>query len=268
MGMINHLIFDGKSSLDYGVYIGGQGTFNAPQRDVTKVSVPGRNGDLIMDNGRYLNIKVAYNIVVMEEFKEKTDAIREWLLKPTTYVRLEDTYHPGEYRMAVVSGGLDFETSAFNATGKTTVIFDCKPQRFLKSGEVFTPLIDISDPEQDFLARAKAFNPTPFSAKPVFRVFPKGDADTYETGVAYLEVNEKQFHISFLRRDIYGLSEVDYVDIDCELMDCYCRDMNCNPLVEMQPAGDFPEIGQGLTEVKWNKESSDGVNIMGRWWTI
>lgn len=132
---LNYFVFDGESSLDYGVYIGGQNTYNAPERDVTKVSIPGRNGDLIQDNGRFLNVQVPYTIVVMDEFRDKTDAIKAWLLSKTGYCKLADTYHPGTYRLARVTGGIDFETSAFNATGKTQVIFDCKPERFLDSGD-------------------------------------------------------------------------------------------------------------------------------------
>ena len=132
---MNYFIFDGESSLDYGVYIGGQNTFNAPQRDVSKVAIPGRNGDLVQDNGRFLNVQVPYNIVVMDDFRDKTDAIKAWLLSKKGYCKLVDTYHPGTYRMARVAGGINFETAAYNSTGRTQVIFDCKPERFLDSGD-------------------------------------------------------------------------------------------------------------------------------------
>lgn len=132
---MNYFIFDGESSLSYGVYIGGQNTFNAPQRDVSKVAIPGRNGDLVQDNGRFLNVQVPYNIVVMDDFRDKTDAIKAWLLSKKGYCKLVDTYHPGTYRMARVAGGINFETAAYNLTGRTQVIFDCKPERFLDSGD-------------------------------------------------------------------------------------------------------------------------------------
>ena len=53
--MINYFTFDGKTSTDFGMYISGSGTYNAPERDVTTYNIPGRNGDLIVDNGRFLN---------------------------------------------------------------------------------------------------------------------------------------------------------------------------------------------------------------------
>lgn len=64
--MINSFTFNGVSSETIGLYVGGQNTFGAPQRDVTKISIPGRNGDLVRDNGKFLNSEISYNVVAME----------------------------------------------------------------------------------------------------------------------------------------------------------------------------------------------------------
>ena len=50
--------FAGRSSKDFGIYLSGSGVFNAPERDVETISIPGRSGDLILDNGRFKNISV------------------------------------------------------------------------------------------------------------------------------------------------------------------------------------------------------------------
>ena len=47
------IIFGGVDSSDYGIYISGTGTYNAPERAVEFVTVPGRNGAIAMDQGRY-----------------------------------------------------------------------------------------------------------------------------------------------------------------------------------------------------------------------
>lgn len=133
--MINSFTYNGKNTAELGLYVGGQHTFGAPQRDVTKVAIPGRNGDLVRDNGRFLNSEIMYNIVAMNEFAESAKNVRNWLMRSSGYHRLEDTYDPDHFRMARVAGTVDFETGAYNATGKTQVTFDCMPQRFLKSGE-------------------------------------------------------------------------------------------------------------------------------------
>lgn len=241
---VNYFIFNGESSLDYGVYIGGQGTYNAPQRDVKKVSIPGRNGDLILDNGRFLNIQVSYPIVVMDEFRDKTDAIRAWLSKPVTYARLEDTYHPDEYRMAMLTGGIQFETSAFNKTGKAVVTFDCKPERFLKSGEI-PVMIFPGDTVQ---------NPTRFESKPLIHVTIEQSGNKSGT----VTIGNQTITLT-------NISE-GYVDIDCALMDCFCGAANMNGKVSLGNGG-FPVLPPGKTGVSRTGAVNDIV-VTGRWWTV
>lgn len=243
---LNYFIFDGESSLDYGVYIGGQGTYNAPQRDIKKVSIPGRNGDLIMDNGRYLNAEVSYNIIVMDNFRHKTDAIRAWLSKPITYARLEDTYHPDEFRMGMLTGGVIFETGAFNKTGKATITFDCKPERFLKSGEI--PIV-IKDDEE---LSGKIINPTKYPCKPLIRVNLKAGQTT-----GTVTIGNQAIVIS-------GASG--YVDIDSALMDCYKGAVNCNSQITLGSDG-FPIFEPGETGISYSS-TIDSITITGRWWTL
>lgn len=138
--MNNHKItFGGIDSSTYGVYISGSDTFSAPERDVRYVQVPGRNGDLIIDNGRWNNITVTYPAFIPNTFESNVDAFRAAMMLKTGYHRLEDTYHPNEYRMASFSYGLNpSNITAYRRFGEFALTFNCKPQRFLKSGE--TPL--------------------------------------------------------------------------------------------------------------------------------
>lgn len=235
---INHFVFNGQSSLEYGVYVGGQGTYNAPQRDVTKITVPGRNGDLIKDNGRWLNIQVPYNIVVMDEFLDRTNDIRAWLCETTDYARLEDTYHPDYFRMARFSNSLEFETSAFNRTGKATVIFDCKPQRWLKTGEQAVSMAN----------GGNIFNPTRFSSRPLIRIIGSGNG-TVTVGNYTIAVTDMST----------------YIDVDSEIQDCYIGSTSANNKVTLS-AG-FPLLVPGNTTVSWTGGVTD-VDITGRWYTI
>lgn len=239
---LNYFIFNGESSLDHGMYIGGQATFNAPQRDVSKISIPGRNGDLIRDNGRFLNIQVTYNIVVMKEFRQRTAEIREWLKSVTSYSRIEDTYNPDFYRMGVVTGGIDFETSAFNATGKAQITFDCKPERWLKSGEDALVYDDFS--ENRYITNLNGFD-----SKPLIRVFGNGTC---------------RFSIWNYSVKIDNVSE--YVDIDCEIMDCYKGAINMNNNVTLNSYG-FPTIKKGKSRVTISGNTT-GLEITPRWWTV
>lgn len=132
--MKNYFVFNGKSTLDFGVTISGGGTYSSSSRDVEYVSVAGRNGDLIIDNGRWSNDTVYYDCFIVDKFKANLRALRDWLNTDSNYHRLEDTYHLTEYRLASFSSSI--EPSVFqNSSGSFTINFSCKPQRFIKDGD-------------------------------------------------------------------------------------------------------------------------------------
>lgn len=236
---INSFTYNGVSSETLGLYVGGQQTFGSPQRDVTKVSIPGRNGDLVRDNGRFLNAEIAYNVVAMSDFKNKAKRVRNWLMSAKGYQRLEDTYQPDHFRLARVSGAVDFETGAYNLHGKTQVVFDCMPQLWLKSGET----------AQTFSASGTINNPTAFDAKPLIRVNGSGDCS--------VTIGNQIITIS----DVNG-----HVDIDCETMNCYNGIENCNSKVTLGSQG-FPVLPPGNTGVDF-AGGTTSVEITPRWWEL
>ena len=135
--------FDGENSADYGLYISGNSVYNAPNREIDMISIPGRNGQLAIDMGRYENITVTYPAFVFadtqEEFREKIRRIRNWLCSKTSYQRLMDEYNPESFRLGLYKSGLEVEPIFYNRCGEFEMSFDCKPQRFLFTGEeVFT----------------------------------------------------------------------------------------------------------------------------------
>lgn len=161
--IFKRLYFDGTSSGDFGVYISGAGTFNAPARDIEMVSIPGRNGALALDRGRFENIEVTYKAglfgVDEADFAEAISEFRNFLCSRSGYVRLEDDYNPDEYRMAVYKSGLDVKADVLKA-GEFDLVFDCKPQRWLKSGETAVTVAS-----GDTLT-----NPTLFESSPLLEV--------------------------------------------------------------------------------------------------
>lgn len=158
------LTFDGEQSGDYGLYITGAGTFNAPQRDVEMVTIPGRNGSFAHDRGRFENIEVTYPAGVYgsdeSDFADKIADIRAWLCSKKGYVRLTDEYNPNEYRLAVYKSGLEV-TPALLKAGEFDLVFECKPQRFLTSGETAQTIAASGD---------TLTNPTRFNARPMLEV--------------------------------------------------------------------------------------------------
>lgn len=132
------LSFDNVSSRTYGVYITGEAVYNAPGRDVEMVEIPGRNGSFALDKGRFQNIEVSYPAGIFADnetdFAEAISDFRNFLCSRRGYVRLTDEYNPNEYRMAIYKSGLEVTPAQLKA-GEFEITFDCKPQRWLTSGE-------------------------------------------------------------------------------------------------------------------------------------
>lgn len=156
--------FDGVSSANYGVYLTGEGVFNAPERDVEQIEIPGRNGNFALDQGRFKNISVTYKAGMYgtdeSTFATKISNFRNWLCSKKGYCRLEDDYNSGEYRMAVYSKGLDVDPTQLIA-GEFEITFECKPQRWLTSGETESSSI----PNNGIIS-----NPTLFDSSPLLSI--------------------------------------------------------------------------------------------------
>lgn len=149
MAMFKDFTFDGENSKDYGVYISGEAVYDAPDRSMDMVQIPGRNGALALDNGYYNNINVTYPAGCFaddqEDFAAKLSRIRNMLASRHRYCRLEDSYHPDYFRLALYRSGLDVSPVAMNRAGRFNITFDAKPQRFLKTGEEIQAL-DADEP--------------------------------------------------------------------------------------------------------------------------
>lgn len=141
--IFKNLTFDGISLKEYGVYISGEAVFDSPTREVEMITIPGRNGSFALDKGRFNNITVTYPAGIYAtnetEFAEKVSTLRNLLASRKGYCRLTDEYNPDEFRLGVYKAGLELDPTHYNEAGRFELSFDCKPQRFLFSGEeVFT----------------------------------------------------------------------------------------------------------------------------------
>lgn len=155
---------------EYDVYISGDAVFNSPARDVEMIEIPGRNGAYALDKRRYKNIDVTYPAGLgtknEAEFRRKIEDLRNALSSKVGYQRLEDDYNGEEYRLAVYKSGLDVNPTMLRA-GQFDIVFDCKPQRFLKIGEIETPVT----------SGGILTNPTLFESHPLILVDGYGEFD-------------------------------------------------------------------------------------------
>lgn len=236
--MRNFIVFNGKSFLDYGVYISGAGTFDAPERDTEQIEIPGRNGTLTLDHGRYKNLPVKYPAFIIHDFNTNLEGLRNFLLTQTGYGRLEDTYHPDEFRKAKISRGFTTKPIAELYAGEFDIEFDCYPQRFLKAGEK----------EVTFTAAGNLHNRYMTEAKPLIRAYGTG---SFSVGGITVQIT----------------SANSYTDIDCELQEAYKDTLaiNRNSSVILTN-GTFPSLKPGDNAVTLSGITK--LEIMPRWWVL
>lgn len=131
----HYFIFGDVDTRDYGIVVSNDNGFDSPERDVEEIEIPGRNGTLLLDNGRYKNQVLTYNCILRSDFADQMDAFRAAVCAQFGYQRIEDSFHPDIYRMGRVRGEIKAKAGSRYENGTFDVDFDVKPQKFLKSGE-------------------------------------------------------------------------------------------------------------------------------------
>lgn len=240
--MSNQFYFDGHACGEFNIICSNGGTYDAPERDVTVVEVPGRNGDLTIDNGRWRNMAVTFPCYVRKGFAAMAPQIRAWLHGAAGYRRLEDDAHPYEYRMARFVSAMKFEPMYIDKEAELEITFSCAPQRFLKSGEDW--LVPASG--------AAIHNPTAFVALPLIWVKALSGVTVDSTTIS---VGGTSFTLS----DMTGQRRY----IDCEIQRAYWGTTSKDSTM----TGDFPALAPGDNTVTYDSTAVE-VQIQPRWWTL
>ena len=118
--------------------------------------------------------------------------------------------------------------------GEFDLTFNCKPQRFLKSGEDAIT----------FTSGGSVLNETMQTAKPLLRVYGTG---TFSIGGATMTISSANV----------------YTDIDCDLMNAFKGTTNCNGNISgtfaaLAPGDNAITLGSGITKIE----------ITPRWWVL
>ena len=236
MGIV---IFNGISSNDLHIQVQTEPDYDFPEKDYEVTHVPGRNGDIVIDQGSWQNVSRKYNLAMDAgkiSYTEVASKLVQWLHSASGYARLEDSYEPDFYRMAMYkdSGSI---SNIFNKAGQIDVEFTCKPQRYFKSGEA----ADI------FVASSEYRNPTDFPAKPLIKIHGSGSG-VVGIGAYTVTIN-----------DI-----IDGMIVDSEQQDTYKDQMNCNSKVSIT---EYPKLVSGNNTISISGGVTS-IEIIPRWWTL
>lgn len=230
-------IYNGKSSSEFGLVLSGEDTWKKPLPDFERLQIPGRNGDLILSNKRYNNVDIKYHVGIKRNFDAYFSTFMNFLLREPGYHRLEDSYHPDYYRMAVLNKEVSPKPSALNYGGTFDLAFSCMPQLYLKSGEWM----------QVFHESGKVYNPTAYNAKPLLRIY----------GTGQILIGSEEMIIT---------ENGTFIDIDCEMEEAYRGGLNMNQYLEL-PNNEFPALTPGSNQISFGSGITR-VELTPRWWCL
>lgn len=212
-----------------------------PARRYQVTQIPGRSGDLLFDEGSFGNVTQDYEIYVREAygstFQNSCRLAAEWLLFPSGYQRLEDSYDPDTFRLAYFVGPKDV-SNALNRLGRTTISFNCKPWRYFYSGETVKTVTAASDTID---------NPTGYEALPEITV--------HGSGAGVLGIGSYTVAISAID---------DGMIIDSETMNTYNGANNRNNLITLSPTFEYPKLEPGTNTITL-AGGITSVEIKPRW---
>ena len=239
---MNYFEYKGIRSSDMGLRIESKNVFSGPEYEVDFLSIPGRDGDLIADGGRFPNVQVTYSVFIpaktISELSQKITAVKAWLYSGlNSYHTLSDTYDTAFFRHAVFAGKLDIEDE-LNRIGIFTISFSCKPFRY-----------DAAGTESVTLATGEVLlNPYPFTSKPILRI--EG------SGKGILTIQSEGSNA------IWNFTSIDgYVEADSEQMNFY---KDAEPKNDTVSGDGFPLLYPGENTVSFSGGIT-AVTITPRW---
>lgn len=235
---MENFTFEDILSADYPLYFLDD-VISGAVDDYTVVTVPGRDGDLHINNNRYRNRTRTLRVVFSDNSRQAFEDMMDRLLTVRRYGRLESSFYPDTFMLCRYSGGgYPQKKSIGYKMAQCDLTFDCKPQMFLKSGEeeiVITGTVVLE-------------NPTRHGAKPLL----------YVTGAGTLALGEDRITVNVAHDDMV---------IDCEREFAYGTRLgqNYNGDIELGTTNRFPVL-EGATTI--TVPSGMTLKVVPRWWRL
>lgn len=229
---------------DLGLIITDKDVYKIAERDIQTVSIPGRSGDLIIDNGKYKNVEISYECAIASDVDDALIVLSYNLfplLNKNLYIK--DTYNTGFLRFGTIKGGIDI-SEELRITGKTKISFNCNPYKFLVDG--FLPL----EFNSSVLSR-NTMNLGTFPSSPLI-VIP-GSTSNFT-----LTIGSKSYSFSNIPATTI------YVDCEKRLI----TDSSGNVCNSCLSGTEFPTIPTGFVTISTTNPGATSILVIPRWISI
>lgn len=218
MSIIKDLTFNGRTVSSFKLQVGDSSEWwTTPERDIEHISVPGRSGDLLIDNGRFNNMELTFEINKVKSGGSFME-LANFLASEPGYHKLTISDDTSHYRLASFESMMQPTFGQMRRTGRASISFNCQPQRFVTEDEAGLPFGISEDGVEDFIIMGS------FPSKPLF-VFdnPKGT----DSGIHYsrLSIDGLPSDSTTTREtftfDVSGSTDMDQIAIDSESLEIY-----------------------------------------------
>ncbi|MHC1731964.1 MAG: distal tail protein Dit [Bacteroidales bacterium] len=211
--MLPFFIFKEVNSSDY-LIVNKLPAISKPEKDIEKIEVPGRDGFLTQDLGSYRGTTKTVECSIKD--LTNRDFICSWLTGSEEVIFSNELDR--KYKATIINKiDLDIILREFR---KFIIQFDCQPFGYKLDNEMITMT------EPGILT-----NTGTHRSKPVITV--------YGTGTIDLILNGQTIHLT---------NVVDYITIDCELVDCY----KGTTLKNSNMQGEFPFLEPGENNINFS----------------
>lgn len=250
---MGNLIFNGVSTVDMGVKIQTPPIYEFPKKMYDIIHIKGRNGDLSIDQNSYYNVQRKYYLALgfkkNSSFITNAKMLMDWLLTVNGYSRLEDSYEPDYYRLALFEDPGEMNNYQDEAT-TLEVAFNCKPQRYLKTGDLYKKINELN-------TYVKIVNPTKYTSLPEIKLDGDDIKIDFYSGDNYTSPKNSSSLLSSYNQEFL---------IDSELQDCYSNTEYVNNKITL--TNGFPKLYSGSNWIKITGTNLRKFEIKPRWWTL
>ena len=236
--MLNETFYlDGIDARSVGIQLQSPIEFSEAVPIFEAQTIPGRNGDLIWETGSYENRSgFASCFCLREDVNRYLTASGKFLNSKRGYRKLETSDDFRHFWMARIENSPTIHAKK-DVLSSFEIFFDCKPQRFIKSG------FDAIAVENGSIL----YNEYGFDALPFITV--------HGNGIGTLKVGNIEIEIKSIEGVFY---------IDCDTQNAYNdsgnQNMNINAL-------EFPRLSEGESVITFSG-GIEKVEIIPRWWEL